>query len=135
MLKSGLSPEAGSNSIGRPALVDHSLYDEVAAIERQQPLPVPLRSVAIIDRSFREGEAVVGAGIYLDLVVRSLHAGDDLVDDLLRRVAVGFGTGKIKFSLCLARSQMRAVGLVGGQLNAVDRSRCLDAIRENASPH
>src|SRR5262245_5237058 len=91
---------------------------------------MPFGSVAVIDRTFREGKAVMGAGIDLDLVVRSLHAGCDLVDDFLRRVAVGLGTGKIKFSLGLARSQMRAVGLVRGKLNAVDRSGCLDAIRK-----
>ena len=101
---------------------------EVAAIERQQPLPVPLGGVAVVDRALREGEAVMGAGIDLDLVVRSLHACRDLVDDLLRRVDVGLGAGEIEFGLGLRRGQMRAVGLVGRQMRAVDRSRRLDAI-------
>ena len=34
---------------------------------------MPLGGVAIVDWALREGEAVMGAGIDLDLVVRSLH--------------------------------------------------------------
>src|SRR3954451_17520371 len=106
------------------------LRRKVAAIERQQPLPVPFGGIAGVDRTFREGKAMMGAGVDLDLVVRSLHAGRDLVDDLRRRVYVGLGAGEIEFSLGLACSQMRAVGLVGGKMGAVDRSRRLHTIRK-----
>ena len=91
---------------------------------------MPFGGIAVVDRTLREGKTVMGAGIDLDLVVRSLHAGRDLVDNLLRRIDVGLGAGEIEFSPGLRRGQMRAVGLVGREMRAVDRSRRLHAIRK-----
>src|SRR6478609_5891426 len=89
----------GSNT-GK-AIVRKGIYSgisgKVAAIERQQPLPVPLGGVAVVDRPLREGEAVMRAGIDLDLVFRSLHALLDLPDDLGRRVDFGVGAGERHF--------------------------------------
>src|SRR6185437_10398473 len=48
--------------------------DKVAFVESEQPLPMPLGGVTMIDGTFREGEAVMRAGIDLDLVLRTLHA-------------------------------------------------------------
>ena len=54
--------------------IESEVYDKVAAIERQQPFPVPLGGVAVVDRPFRKREAVMGAGIDLDLGVGAFHA-------------------------------------------------------------
>src|SRR5665213_365045 len=58
------------------------LLREIAAIERQQPLPVPFRGVAVVNRTLRKGEPVMGAGIDFDLGIGAgvLHALLDLVD-------------------------------------------------------
>src|SRR6266700_1016304 len=69
----------------------------IAPIEREQTLPVPLGRVAMIDRALGKGEAVMGARIDFDLGVGACHACFHLLDDLHRRVDVGFGTGEIKF--------------------------------------
>ena len=82
---------------------------------------MPFGGIAVVDRTLRESKAVMGAGVDLDLVVRSLHAGCDLVDNLLRRIDIGLGAGEIEFGLGLACSQMRAVGLIGRKMGAVDR--------------
>src|SRR5882757_11451522 len=111
--------EKASSFIAKPMV----LRDEVAAIERQQPFPMPLGGVAVVDRALREGEAVMGAGIEFDLVFGPLHAFLHLLDDLRRRIDVGFGATEIEFGLGLARGKMRTVGLVGRQLHAVDRRR------------
>jgi hypothetical protein len=39
------------------------LRREVAAIERQQPLPVPFGGIAVVDRALREGKAVMGLAL------------------------------------------------------------------------
>ena len=49
------------------------LCREVAAIQRQQPLPMPFGGVTIVDRPLRKREAVMGAGINLDLGVGALY--------------------------------------------------------------
>src|ERR1700730_7938334 len=79
------------------------LFDEVAAIERQQPLPVPLGSVAVIDRPLRKRETVMGVGIDLDLTIGAvlLYALLHLLDDLRRRVNVGLGASEIELGFCL----------------------------------
>src|SRR5262245_43831767 len=103
---------------------------EVAVIEREQPLPVAFGGVAVIDRALGEGKAVMRAGIDLDLVARSLHALLHLLDDFLRRVDIGLGAGEIEFGFGLLRGKVRAVGLVGRQVRAVDRGGRLDAVGE-----
>src|SRR6516165_4986285 len=75
--------------------------NEVALAEREQPLPMPLRRVAGIDRALGEGKTVMRAGIDLDLVPGALHAFAHLVDDLLRRIDVGLGAGEIELGLGL----------------------------------
>src|SRR6267154_5380956 len=70
---------------------------KVATIEREQPFPMPLGGVAIVNRPLRKREAVMGAGIDLDLGIGALHRCRDLVDDLLWRVDVGFGAAEIEF--------------------------------------
>src|ERR1700741_2822195 len=85
---------------------------EVAPVEREQPLPMPLRGVAVVDRALREGKAVMGGGIDLDLVACSLHACAQLFNDLGWRVDVGFGAGEIELGLGLGCGKMRAVGLL-----------------------
>ena len=89
---------------------------------------MPLGRVAVVDRALRKGEAVMGAGINLDLVPGALHAFAHLVDDLLRRIDVGLRAGEIELGLGLARGKMRAVRLVGRQLHPIDRGRRLHAI-------
>ena len=91
---------------------------------------MPLGRVAIVDRPLRKREAVMGAGIDLDLGIGALHSLFHLFDDLRRRVDVGLGAAEIEFGLGLAGGQMRAVGLVGGQMRAVDRGGGLDAVRK-----
>src|SRR5690349_7625073 len=72
-LRSGSDPPSAFWSFPNRIFVFAALRSrhEVAAIERQQPLPVPLGGIAVVDRTFREGKAVMGAGIDLDLVLRS----------------------------------------------------------------
>src|SRR5882757_194419 len=111
--------EKASSFIAKPMV----LRDEVAAIECQQPFPMPLGGVAVVDRALWEREAVMGAGIEFDLVFGSLHAFFHLLDDFRRRIDIGFGATEIKFGLGLAGRKMRAVGLIGRQLHAVDRRR------------
>src|SRR3954452_15974282 len=89
---------------------------EIAAVQREQPLPMPLGGVAVVDRALRKGKTVMRAGIDLDLGVRALHALLHLVDDFGRRVDVGFRAGEIEFGFGLRRGKMRAVGLVGRQM-------------------
>src|ERR1700716_3853527 len=86
---------------------------EIAAVECEQPLPVPLGGVAVVDRAFWKGKAVMRAGIDFDLVARALHGLLHLVDDFLRRVDVGFRAGEIDLGFGLACCEMRAVRLVG----------------------
>src|ERR1700722_11956246 len=107
-----------------------ALCRKVAAIKRQQPFPMPLGGVAVVDRSLRKREAVMGVGIDLDLGIGlvGLHGVLELVDDFLRRIHVGFRAAEIKLGLGLLSGEMRAVGLVGRQMGAVDRGRGLDAI-------
>ena len=47
------------------------LNGEVAAIQRQQPFPVTLGGIAVVNRPLREGETVMCAGIDLDLGIGS----------------------------------------------------------------
>src|ERR1700741_551321 len=89
------------------------LSGEVAAIERKQPLPVPLGGVAVVDRAFWKRKSVMGAGKHLDLVAGPLHAGAHLLDDLRRRIDVGLGAGEIKLGLGLVSGKMRTVRLIG----------------------
>src|SRR5712671_8222641 len=99
---------------------------EIAAIERQQPFPVPLGGVAIVNWPFRKCEAVMGAGIHLDLGMGVLHRRFHFLDDFRGGVNIGFGAAEIELGLGLARSEMWTVGLVGGQTGSVDRGRGLD---------
>src|SRR5258705_8609243 len=105
---------------------------EIAAVEREQPLPVPLGGVAVVDRALGEGKAVMRAGIDLDLGIGAvgLRLLFYFLDDLHRRVDVGLGATEIEFGLGLLSGKVRTVGPVGGQLYAVDRSGGLDAARE-----
>src|ERR1700724_2211693 len=103
---------------------------EIAAIEREQPLPMPLGRVAVVDRPLRKRKTVMSAGIDLDLVVRAFHPSFHLVDDFLWGVNVGLGATEIKLGLGLAGGEMRAVGLLGCEMRAVDRCGGLDAIRK-----
>src|SRR5665213_4045682 len=93
---------------------------------------MPLGGVAVINRTLRKRKAVMGAGIDLDLATGAgvLDPLLDLVDDLLRRIDVGRGAAEIKFGLGLLPGDMRAVGLVGGQMRPIDRGRGLDALRK-----
>src|SRR4051794_20673914 len=95
---------------------------EVAAIQRQQPFPMPLGGVAIVNRPLREREAVMGAGIDLDLGIGAIvfHSLFHLLDDIRRRVDIGLGAAEIKFSFGLSGGQMGTVGLVGGQMCTVN---------------
>src|SRR3979411_3283720 len=108
------------------------LCREVAAIERQQPLPMPLGGVAVVDRPLWKRKTVMGAGIDFDLGIGVVvsHSLFYFLDDLRRGVDVGFRTAEIELGFCLLPGQMRAVGLVGGQMRAVDRGGGLDALRK-----
>src|ERR1700736_1970788 len=93
---------------------------------------MPLGGVAIVDRPFRKREAVMRAGIYLDLGIGTvlLHRLFDFLDGFHRRVDVGFGTAEIELGFGLLPRQMRTVGLVGHKMGSVDRGRGLDASRK-----
>src|SRR5260370_38700327 len=108
------------------------LCRKIAAIERQQPLPVPLGGVAVVDRPLWKRKTVMGAGIELDLGMGAigLHLLLDLLDDLHRRVYIGLGATEVNLGLGLLAGQMRAVGPVGGQLHAVYRSCGFDPFRK-----
>src|ERR1700688_654079 len=99
--------------IGRAAYFERGLLGKIAAIKHQQPLPMPLGGVAVVDRPLWKRKTVMGAGIDLNLGVSALHRCRDFVDDLLRRVDIGFGAAEVKLGPGLACGQMRAVGLVG----------------------
>src|ERR1700754_2713339 len=74
----------------------HALCRQVAAIQRQQPFPVPLGGIAVVDRPLREGKTVMRAGIDLDLgpgAVR-LHRLLHFLDGFHRRVDVGLGAAE-----------------------------------------
>src|ERR1019366_7849395 len=90
---------------------------------------MPLGGVAIVNRPLWKREAVMGAGIDLDLGIGAVffHSLLYLLDDLRRRVNVGFRTAEIELRLGLLPGQMRTVGLVSGQMRSVDRCRRLDA--------
>src|SRR5260370_6229090 len=93
---------------------------------------MPLRRVAMVMRKVRKGEAVMGAGIDVDLGIGAVffHSLLYFLDELRRRVNVGFGAAEIELGFCLLSGQMRTVGLVGGQMRSVDRGRGSDAIRK-----
>src|SRR6267154_6416526 len=81
---------------------------KVATLEREQPLPMPLGGVAIVNRPLRKREAVMGAGIKLDLGIGAvrLHLLSHSLDDLHRRVDIGLGATEMKSSalvFCPAR--------------------------------
>src|SRR5579863_8816782 len=106
------------------------LRPEIAVIERNQPLPMPLGRVAIVDRPLRKCEAMMGAGIDFDFGIGAL-AGHRLLyflDDLRRGVDVGLGAAEIKFGLCLGAGKMGAVRLIGRKMRAVDRCGGLEAM-------
>src|SRR4051794_10066521 len=69
---------------------------QVAAIERQEPLPMPLGGITMIDRPFRKREAMMGAGIDFDLRVGTLHSLHHLFDDFHGRVDIRLGARKIE---------------------------------------
>ena len=75
------------------------LNGEVAAVERQQPFPVPLGGVAIVNRPLREGETVMCAGIDLHLGLGSsaLYSLFYLLDDFRGGIDVGFCATEIEF--------------------------------------
>jgi hypothetical protein len=58
---------------------------------------MPLRGVAVVNRTLRERKAVMGAGIDLDLGIGVvlLNALLYLLDDLWRRVDIGFRAAEI----------------------------------------
>src|ERR1700687_2501017 len=93
---------------------------------------MPLRRVAMVNRPLRKREAVMGAGIDLDLGIGAvgLHLLFYFLDDLHWRVDVGLSATEIEFGPGLLSGEMWTVGPVSGQLDAVDRSCCLDASGE-----
>src|ERR1700730_15410088 len=100
----------------------------MAAMEPQQPFPMPLGRVTIVNRPLRKREAVMGAGIDLDLGIGAigLHLLFYFFDDLHWRVDIGLGATEIEFGPGLLPGEMRTVGPVGGELYAVGRGRGLD---------
>src|SRR6202158_1773670 len=93
---------------------------------------MPLRRVAMVNRPLRKREAVMGAGIDLDLGIGAvdLHLLFYFLDDLHWRVDVSLGATEIELGLGLLSGEMRTVGPVGGQLYAIDRSCGLDSSGE-----
>ena len=55
---------------------------------------MPFGAGVVVDGALREGEAVMDAGIELDLGVDALQRAVDLVDHLLRRLGVGSAQAK-----------------------------------------
>src|SRR4051812_26623198 len=82
---------------------------EVAAIQRQQPFPVPFGGIPVVDRALGESKTVMGAGIDLDLGIGAigLHGLLHLVDGFHRRVDVSLRAAEIEFGLGLCPGQMR----------------------------
>src|ERR1700722_17973866 len=93
---------------------------------------MPLGGIAMVNRPLRKREAVMGAGIDLDLGIGGivLHGLPYFLDGLHRRVDIGFRAAEIELGLGLLSGQMRAVGLVGGKMRSIDRRRGLDAFRK-----
>src|SRR5260370_40465128 len=74
----------------------------------------------------------MGPRINLDLGVGAvlLHALFYLLDDLRRRVDVGFRAAEIELGFCLLSGEMRTVGLVGGEMRSIDRCRGFYPLRK-----
>src|SRR3979409_2543168 len=91
---------------------------------------MPLGGVAIVNRSLRKREAVMRAGINLDLGIGTVvfHSLCHFLDDLARRVNIGFGAAEIELGLGLSPGKMRAVGLGGGKMGSIDRGCRFDAL-------
>src|ERR1700730_4480663 len=79
---------------------------EVAAVERQQPFPMPLGGGAVVNRPLRKREAVMERRINLRRRICAFHLRVQLFDDLRRRVDIGLGAAEIQFGPGLARGQM-----------------------------
>ena len=91
--------------------------------------PSGVRRRLVVDGARREGEAVLDAGIDFDLVGRVPSAAlAQRLDLLERHPTIGLGAGEVELGLGLARGEVRAVGLIGDQPHAVDRSRGGDVV-------
>src|SRR5260370_36976621 len=97
--------EKASNLIAAPG----GLFRQIAAVERQEPFPVPLGRVAVVNRPFWEPKTVMGAGVDFDLGigVAVFHSLFYFLDDLPRCVKVGFRAGAIEVGLFLLPGGMR----------------------------
>src|SRR5215213_7361060 len=91
-----------------------------------------LGRVAIVNRPLREGEAVMGAWIDLDLGLGpiALHSLFHFLDDFRRRVDIRFRATEIEFGAGFSSGQMRAVSFVASEMRSIDRGGGLDAFRE-----
>src|ERR1700723_770622 len=74
---------------------------ECAAKQRVETLPMPLRRRLVVHGALGKGEPVGSARINLHFCIGAavLSFGPQLVDDLLRRILIGFGAAEIKPSV------------------------------------
>src|SRR5262249_9498724 len=100
------------------------------AIERDEPLPMPLGRGLVVAPALREGEAVMDTGMELDLArgARLLEKPAQLLDHGQGRELVVLGAGDVELAPALAQRQMRALDGVADQPGAVERGRRRDAL-------
>ena len=99
-------------------------------IERDQPLPMPLRSRLVVAPALREGEAMMDAGIEFDLAAGacSLKQCAQLLDHRQRRERVVLGARDVEFSLDLSQREMWAFLRIADEPSAVKRGCGSDAL-------
>src|SRR5207245_1454653 len=96
------------NTTGR---ADAGFSTEAPTVERDQRLPVALGGRLVVDPSFGEREAVVDAGIELDLAggAGAAEQPAQFLDHRQRRQFVMLGAGDVGFASDLAEVEVRAL--------------------------
>src|SRR5665213_2108334 len=119
---------AGDPAATHPRRARH--LTQLLAVERDQPLPMPLGGRLVIAPALGEREAVVDAHIHLDLPRRAgaLEQGLQLPDHRQRRQLVMLGAGDVHLALDLAEIEVRALLGVADQPGAVERRRGGDPV-------
>src|SRR5262244_3253140 len=88
-----------------PAPAAKSRLSEPPAVERDQPLPVPLGSRLVVAPALGEREAVMDAGIELDFARAAGFSKQtaQLLDHRQRRELVVLGAGDVELGLAFAQ--------------------------------
>src|SRR5438874_9930253 len=91
--------------------------------QREHLVPGLFGRQRVVDGALVEGEAVLGAGEHLELVLDAVLVEEpfEFAGDVLRHAAIGLGEGVIELALHLPELQMWRVFLVGNDPDPVDR--------------